>query len=41
MSKNRDMTMRERLMRAGILLPAPQVPEPRSEDQAGGRRAQG
>lgn len=35
MGKNRDMTMRERLQRAGILLPAPRVPEPReAPDQA-------
>ncbi|MCP2205169.1 hypothetical protein [Lentzea flava] len=35
-------TLRERLIRAGILLPAPRVPEPRAEDRVqGGQRPQG
>ncbi|GHH52091.1 hypothetical protein [Lentzea cavernae] len=29
MSKTKDLTVRERLVRAGILLPAPRLPEPR------------
>ncbi len=33
MSKTKDLTTRERLVRAGILLPAPRLPQPRSEDQ--------
>lgn len=38
MSKTEDLTtMRERLIRAGILLPAPRLPEPRTEDQVQGR----
>ena len=42
MSKTQDLTMRERLIRAGVLLPAPRLPEPRAEDQApGGTRAGG
>ncbi|WP_434440096.1 hypothetical protein [Lentzea sp. E54] len=42
MGKSKDLTMRERLIRAGVLLPAPRVPEPRAEDQAqGGARAGG
>ena len=41
MSKTRDLTIRERLLRAGILLPAPQVPQPRAEDQVGGGARQG
>ena len=42
MSKTKDLTMRERLLRAGILLPAPRVPEPRAEDQVrGGTRLGG
>jgi hypothetical protein len=34
MSRTKDLTVRERLVRAGILLPAPRLPEPRAEDQA-------
>ncbi|MFI6096563.1 hypothetical protein ACIA8G_13465 [Lentzea sp. NPDC051213] len=30
------LMLRERLIRAGVLLPAPRVPEPRAEDQARG-----
>ena len=42
MSKTKDLTMRERLLRAGVLLPAPRVPEPRAEDQVrGGTRQDG
>ncbi|WP_275677350.1 hypothetical protein [Lentzea sp. CC55] len=42
MSKTSDLTLRERLLRAGILLPAPRVPEPRAEDQVrGGPRVGG
>ncbi|SDM74675.1 hypothetical protein [Lentzea albidocapillata] len=42
MSKTKDLTTRERLIRAGILLPAPRLPEPRAEDQVqGGPRADG
>ncbi|WP_439661044.1 hypothetical protein ACSHWB_05735 [Lentzea sp. HUAS TT2] len=42
MSKTKDLTMRERLLRAGVLLPAPRVPEPRAEDQVrGGTRKDG
>ncbi|WP_281199243.1 hypothetical protein [Lentzea jiangxiensis] len=42
MSKTNDLTLRERLLRAGILLPAPRVPEPRAEDQVqGGARVGG
>ncbi|HUQ60489.1 hypothetical protein [Lentzea sp.] len=43
MSKTTDLTtLRERLLRAGVLLPAPRLPEPRAEDQVrGGHRAQG
>jgi hypothetical protein len=33
-TKTKDLTMRERLVRAGVLLPAPRLPEPRAEDQA-------
>ncbi len=46
MSKTTDLTTRERLIRAGILLPAPRLPEPRlpeprAEDRLqGGRREQ-
>jgi hypothetical protein len=36
MSKTKDLSMRERLLRAGVLLPAPRVPEPRAEDQVRG-----
>lgn len=40
MSKTKDLTMRERLIRAGILLPAPRLPEPLGEDRVqGGQRA--
>jgi len=39
MSKTKDLTVRERLIRAGVLLPAPRVPEPRAEGQAQGRGA--
>ncbi|SES31703.1 hypothetical protein SAMN05216188_13267 [Lentzea xinjiangensis] len=42
MSKTADLTMRERLVRAGVLLPAPRLPEPSAEDRAqGGQGAQG
>ena len=42
MGRTKDMTMRERLVRAGVLLPAPRLPEPRAEDQPqGGSRAEG
>jgi hypothetical protein len=42
MSKTKDLTTRDRLIRAGILLPVPGLPEPRAEDQVQGvRRAQG
>ncbi|MDX3656200.1 hypothetical protein PV646_02670 [Streptomyces sp. ID05-26A] len=42
MSKTRELTTRERLIRAGILLPVPRVPEPRAEDQVpGGARVGG
>ncbi|WP_394616231.1 hypothetical protein JNUCC0626_42225 [Lentzea sp. JNUCC 0626] len=33
MSKTKELTLRERLIRAGVLLPAPRLPEPRAEDQ--------
>ncbi|MGI5505385.1 hypothetical protein [Lentzea sp. CA-135723] len=42
MSKTKQLTMRERLIRAGVLLPAPRLPEPRAEDQVQGmERMQG
>jgi len=42
MPKTKDLTTRERLIRAGVLLPAPRLPEPRAEDQVqSGQRAQG
>ncbi|SFR21433.1 hypothetical protein SAMN04488564_105611 [Lentzea waywayandensis] len=42
MGKTKDLTMRERLLRAGILLPAPRVPEPReaAEERRWLRRSQ-
>ncbi|MGW6931965.1 hypothetical protein ACWGE0_18060 [Lentzea sp. NPDC054927] len=36
-TKTTDLTMRERLIRAGVLLPAPRLPEPRAEDQVQSR----
>ncbi|MFD4671604.1 hypothetical protein ACFWNN_17845 [Lentzea sp. NPDC058450] len=42
MSKTKELTIRERLVRAGVLLPAPRLPEPRAEDQVPGvERRQG
>jgi hypothetical protein len=36
-TRTKDLTMRERLIRAGVLLPAPRLPEPRGEDRGQGR----
>jgi hypothetical protein len=42
MTNTKELTLRERLLRAGVLLPAPRVPQPRAEDQVqGGTRAGG
>ncbi|MDX8037149.1 hypothetical protein SK803_43745 [Lentzea sp. BCCO 10_0856] len=41
-TKTTHLTTRERLVRAGVLLPAPRLPEPRAEDQVQSRpRADG